>query len=169
MVQACKDGDGRVHARHLQLPFRSEIHAVQLELGENADLQAAAMAADELPDLTRVIAPILAYDLDTMSEVSEGDKLTVLVEKRWLGQHLHRYGPVLALHYRNERGQLRYYRYKPVGGEDGYYDLAGKPGGFQEYLEVYERAGKACSRCRGTITKVKFAKANLFMCPDCQV
>ncbi|QYG94154.1 hypothetical protein HC251_18030 [Iamia sp. SCSIO 61187] len=54
-------------------------------------------------------------------------------------------------------------------GEDGYYDLAGKPGGFQEYLEVYERAGKACSRCRGTITKVKFAKANLFMCPDCQV
>ena len=39
----------------------------------------------------------------------------------------------------------------------------------QEYLEVYERAGKACSRCRGTITKVKFNKANLFMCPDCQV
>lgn len=53
--------------------------------------------------------------------------------------------------------------------EDGYHDLAGKPGGFQEYLEVYGRAGKACSRCRGTITKVKFAKANLFMCPDCQV
>lgn len=54
-------------------------------------------------------------------------------------------------------------------GEDGYSDLAGKPGGFQEYLEVYERAGKACSRCRGTITKVRFAKAHLFMCPDCQV
>jgi len=50
-----------------------------------------------------------------------------------------------------------------------YHDLAGKPGGYQDLLQVYDRAGKACNRCRGTVTKVKYAKANLFMCPDCQV
>ena len=50
-----------------------------------------------------------------------------------------------------------------------YHDLAGKPGGYQDLLQVYDRAGKACNRCRGLVTKVKYAKANLFMCPDCQV
>ncbi len=53
--------------------------------------------------------------------------------------------------------------------ENDYHDLAGKPGAFQDLLEVYGRAGKACSRCRGTITKVKFGKTTVFMCPDCQV
>lgn len=53
--------------------------------------------------------------------------------------------------------------------DDGYHDLSGKSGAFQEYLEVYDRAGQACSRCRGTIAKVRFAKSHLFMCPDCQV
>ena len=36
--------------------------------------------------------------------------------------------------------------------DDGaYHDLSGKPGAFQELLQVYERAGEACSRCRGTL------------------
>ncbi len=50
-----------------------------------------------------------------------------------------------------------------------YHDLAGKPGGYQDLLQVYERAGKACKRCRGTIAKVRFSKSHVFMCPDCQV
>lgn len=50
-----------------------------------------------------------------------------------------------------------------------YHDLSGKPGGYQHLLQVYERAGKACNRCRGTITKVRYGKAHVFMCTDCQV
>ncbi|HYI63087.1 MAG TPA: DNA-formamidopyrimidine glycosylase family protein [Acidimicrobiales bacterium] len=51
----------------------------------------------------------------------------------------------------------------------GYHDLSGKPGGYQSMLQVYGRAGEACARCRGTVTKVRYAKSTLFMCPDCQV
>lgn len=51
----------------------------------------------------------------------------------------------------------------------GYHDLSGKPGGYQDMLQVYERAGLACNRCRGTVTKVRYAKSVLYMCPDCQV
>lgn len=51
----------------------------------------------------------------------------------------------------------------------GYHDLAGNPGGYQDLLQVYGRAGEACARCRGTVTKVRYAKSHLFMCPDCQV
>ncbi len=54
-------------------------------------------------------------------------------------------------------------------GEDGFTDLAGKPGGFQIYLNAYERAGQACKRCRGTITKRKVAGKVNFACEDCQV
>ena len=50
-----------------------------------------------------------------------------------------------------------------------YQDLHGNPGGFQEYLEAFGRDGEACRRCRGTITKTKFAGRNLYFCPDCQV
>jgi len=53
--------------------------------------------------------------------------------------------------------------------DDGYHDLAGKPGAFQELLQVYERAGEACNRCRGTISKVRYGKTSVFMCTDCQV
>jgi len=50
-----------------------------------------------------------------------------------------------------------------------YHDLAGKPGGYQDLLQVYERAGKACNRCRGTVTKVRYGKSHVYMCTDCQV
>jgi formamidopyrimidine-DNA glycosylase len=50
-----------------------------------------------------------------------------------------------------------------------YLDLHGRPGGFQEYLEAFGRDGEACRRCRGTISKVKFAGRNLYFCSDCQV
>lgn len=50
-----------------------------------------------------------------------------------------------------------------------YHDLAGKPGGYQSLLQVYERSGQACKRCRGTVAKVRYSKGHVFMCPDCQV
>lgn len=53
--------------------------------------------------------------------------------------------------------------------DGNYHDLAGKPGGYQDLLQVYERAGEACRRCRGTIAKVRYSKSHVFMCPDCQV
>ena len=53
---------------------------------------------------------------------------------------------------------------------DGLYtDLAGKPGGFQDELKVYERDGQACKRCRSVVTKAKFAGKPVYFCPDCQV
>ena len=53
---------------------------------------------------------------------------------------------------------------------DGLYtDLAGKPGGYQAELKVYERDGQACKRCRSVVTKAKFAGKPVYFCPDCQV
>jgi formamidopyrimidine-DNA glycosylase len=50
-----------------------------------------------------------------------------------------------------------------------YVDLAGRAGEYQQLHEVYDRAGKACRRCRAIITKAKYAGRSTFFCPSCQV
>lgn len=50
-----------------------------------------------------------------------------------------------------------------------YVNLSGKPGGFQEFHEVYDRDKLACHRCRGVITKAKFQGRTTYYCDACQV
>ena len=45
---------------------------------------------------------------------------------------------------------------------------AGKPGYFQQTLQVYGRAGESCVRCEGMIRSIKIAQRSSFYCPDCQ-
>ena len=54
-------------------------------------------------------------------------------------------------------------------GDDPFVDLAGEPGNYGEYLDVHERAGQACRRCRGEIVKRRVSNRPTFACPDCQV
>lgn len=54
-------------------------------------------------------------------------------------------------------------------GDDPFTDLAGEPGNYAEYLDVYERSGQACRRCRGVIGKRRVSNRTTFACPDCQV
>ena len=53
--------------------------------------------------------------------------------------------------------------------DDGYVDLHGKPGTYQEHHQVYARDKQPCRRCRGTIAKAKFQQRTTYFCPDCQM
>jgi len=53
--------------------------------------------------------------------------------------------------------------------DDGYVDLKGRPGGYQEFLQVYGRDGEACRRCRTVIVKSKFQQRTTYYCEQCQV
>lgn len=48
-------------------------------------------------------------------------------------------------------------------------DLSGKPGGFQDSLEVWGRDGQPCRRCRGTVVVEKFEGKPSYRCAECQV
>jgi formamidopyrimidine-DNA glycosylase len=48
-------------------------------------------------------------------------------------------------------------------------DIHGKPGSFQDELQVWGRAGEACRRCRGTVTKMRVGGRTTYACPSCQV
>ena len=61
-------------------------------------------------------------------------------------------------------------KHRGVTTSDGQYaDLAGKPGGWTNELQVFERDGKACRRCRGVISKVRQGGKTVYLCEDCQV
>lgn len=48
-------------------------------------------------------------------------------------------------------------------------DLHGKYGTYQDELQVWDRSGEACKRCRGTVTKDRVAGRVTYFCPNCQV
>lgn len=61
-------------------------------------------------------------------------------------------------------------KHRGVTTADGQYsDTAGEPGGWTAHLQVFERDGKACRRCRGTVSKVRQGKQTVYLCQECQV
>jgi formamidopyrimidine-DNA glycosylase len=53
--------------------------------------------------------------------------------------------------------------------DEQYRDLSGATGDFQKLHNVYARQGAPCTRCRGTIVRVKTNGRSSFYCPECQV
>lgn len=52
--------------------------------------------------------------------------------------------------------------------DERYRDVFGDLGRFQERFAVYGREGEVCSRCGGTIARVRIAGRSAHFCPDCQ-
>jgi formamidopyrimidine-DNA glycosylase len=50
-----------------------------------------------------------------------------------------------------------------------YVDLAGKPGNYQDFHNVYDRDKQPCHRCRHAITKARFSQRSTYFCPQCQI
>ena len=52
---------------------------------------------------------------------------------------------------------------------NGFSDLTGKHGGYQESLEVWGRDGQPCRRCRGTVVVEKYEGQPSYRCAQCQI
>ena len=53
--------------------------------------------------------------------------------------------------------------------DEQFVDLSGKPGGYAQFHQVYDREGEACRRCRGTIERARFSQRSTYYCPSCQM
>ena len=53
--------------------------------------------------------------------------------------------------------------------DEGYVDLFGKPGEYQEHHQVYGREGESCNRCRRPIHRARYSNRSTFSCDACQV
>jgi len=49
-----------------------------------------------------------------------------------------------------------------------YRDASGEEGGFSGRLQVYDRAGKPCPKCRTPIKRIVLTNRSAFYCPQCQ-
>jgi murein DD-endopeptidase MepM/ murein hydrolase activator NlpD len=128
ILQACRTaGAEPFEVRNIQHPLRTDVEVVALEIGGDADLSGAVEAADEKPELAAIVARTLAHDLDFATELRPGDRIAVMLEKRWLGRRFHRYGQVLAVRFTGSAGRHSYFRYKPEGAPAAYFDGEGEP------------------------------------------
>lgn len=60
-------------------------------------------------------------------------------------------------------------KYRGTSADDEQFvDLYGNPGGYQEFLKVYQRTGQPCRRCRSVIERSKFSQRSTWYCPQCQ-
>ncbi len=126
LVQACR-ADAGFRVRHIQHPLRTDVVVVGVTLGRRPDLEAALAEVGEGPALARAVARVLAQDVDLATQLTPGDRLQVMVEKRWLGSEFHRYGRVLAVRFLGAGARVAYYRYKPPRGHEALFDRAGRP------------------------------------------
>jgi hypothetical protein len=125
LVQACRK-DGRLLVRNIEHALRADVAVVALTL-ESGGLGEAVVQANEHPELAKLVAKRLAWDVDFHTEARPGDRVQLIVEKRYLGPHFHRYGRVLAVRYIGAAGRVAYYRYKLEGSPGGFYDREGAP------------------------------------------
>jgi murein DD-endopeptidase MepM/ murein hydrolase activator NlpD len=126
LVQICRSSEG-LEIRNIQHPLRVDVAVIALELPRNGSLLDAVLDAGQTPELAAMLAATLAQDVDMHGETRPGDRMQVLVEKRYLGKHFHRYGKLLAIRYVGHAGQLAFYRYTPKGAEERMLDGEGAP------------------------------------------
>lgn len=52
--------------------------------------------------------------------------------------------------------------------DEAYRQISGEKGNFQNFLQVYGRAGQKCPKCSGVIKRIKIGGRGTFYCPACQ-
>jgi formamidopyrimidine-DNA glycosylase len=61
-------------------------------------------------------------------------------------------------------------RHRGTSAEDEQYrDLYGAAGDHRSFLQVYQREGQACRRCRAPIERGRWSNRSTYYCPKCQV
>ncbi|MCY1054429.1 M23 family metallopeptidase [Nannocystis sp. SCPEA4] len=126
LLQACRNGNGMT-VRAIQHPPVSDVVAVHLELGRDADLRAAVVEAGERPELADRIAAALAFEVDLVADARPRDRIDLVIERRFLGKQFHRYGSLLAVRFRGEAGRFVAFRFQTGNGQAAYFDAEGKP------------------------------------------
>jgi murein DD-endopeptidase MepM/ murein hydrolase activator NlpD len=83
-------------------------------------------ALGESPQLVLELVEIFSSDFDFTADTRNGDRVRLLVEKRYAGDQFVDYGQVLVAQYLSDGRALTGVGFEPAGGRLAYYDLDGR-------------------------------------------
>jgi len=116
--------DGQFVARQLQLPLERRVERLEVQIKYNlANAISAAGEGGALSDA--LVDDIFGSVIDFQRDLRRGDRLGVVFEKLYIGEHFVRYGDVLLAHYEGERASELAVRYAASEGEAAYYNASG--------------------------------------------
>lgn len=95
----------------------------RIEVSLDYSLYQSLIDAGESPTLIGQLVDILAWDIDFMADPRKGDKIRMMVEKKFVEGEFYAYGKVQAVDYDGSLIKQKAFYFEPT---DGYYDEKGK-------------------------------------------
>lgn len=92
----------------------------------DTSLYESLLSEGEHPALAQQLLDIFQWDIDFF-ELQKGDSYSLVVEKKYSGQDLMGYGPVLAARFVHDGEMYEAFRHETPDGRAGYYARAGTP------------------------------------------
>ena len=123
-VYCVEKKDSGYVAYKIHIPVRRETALIKLEI--KTSLYDAFIDAGETPLLVDQLVDILSWDIDFYSDLRKGDKVSVIVEKEFVGSEFFRYGRVLMVEYNGEVVSVAGAYFVGKDGVGGYYDSEGR-------------------------------------------
>lgn len=117
---------GQFQAHKRPIPY--DVRTDKIEGRISSSLFQAVHASGENPELAMRLADIFAWDIDFIRDLRQGDRFTVLIEKRYLNDRFKGYGKLLAACFVNQKQPHYAIRFEDAEGTNNaeFYDLEGK-------------------------------------------
>ncbi len=91
-----------------------------------SSLYEALLSAGEQPQLAQQLVDVFQWDIDFF-ELHKGDSFSLVVEKKYVGDELIGYGPILAARFVHQDQTYEAFRHEAADGRAGYYARTGIP------------------------------------------
>jgi murein DD-endopeptidase MepM/ murein hydrolase activator NlpD len=123
-IAAVRRPDGSFHVT----PRVAEQRSVQATVAASIEssLYEAIRAAGEQPALVQQLVDVFQWDIDFFA-LQKGDRLSLVVEKRFAGDDPIGYGPILAARFEHEGSVYEAFRHESADGRAGYYSANATP------------------------------------------
>ena len=147
-IAAVRQADGTFHVT----PHVAEQRAVLTTITSTIEssLYEAIRAAGEQPALVQQLVDVFQWDIDFFS-LQKGDRLSLVVEKRFAGSDPIGYGPILAARFEHEGEVYEAFRHESKEGHGGYYAANATP-----LRKQFLRAPLQFTRITSGFTKKRF-------------
>jgi murein DD-endopeptidase MepM/ murein hydrolase activator NlpD len=123
-VEVVRASGGGLKARKQESALTTKVARVGGRI--ESSLIRAITKSGESAALVSMFVDLFSWDINWYNDPREGDEFRIVVEKQYLGETFHRYGPILAAEYRGKVGRFQAFYFKPAGGTGGYFIPEGR-------------------------------------------